>query len=671
MELELDIYKRQLVDILNNSVSQISNVLPSEWTEQNLVMPKPFPGPFKYSRTPYTREIVDHLSQESPARVVIVKKGAQIGFSSGVIYPGVGWMIKNNPGNTVITVGSPDLIEKSMEKLDLMIDNAGLRELIRPQALRNRRNKSGDTNLKKEFIGGYVTIGNAGNHKTWRQVDLQYGFFDDFESVKTASKESGDTRKLIEQRFAAFADTYKIFFISTPENKHNSNIEEAYVLGDQRKWMVGCECCGGAIDLQWTVINGDITGGVKWELDDKGHIKKGSVGYICQLCGGFFTDKNKHELLNSGIWMPTATPSREGYYSYHINSLYAPLGMYDWEHYIYNYIEANPVGQPRKEHQYKTFVNLCLGEPYQSEAEEPKANTIQKNCRRYDIYTVPDKMSMNDGNGPIVLLTCAADMNGLMDDARLDWEIVAHAANEATYSVAHGSIGTFVPRENSLKNKADRERYTYEEYGRTVWKELDAIISKVYKTDTGREVQVAITGIDCGHYTTAAYAYIDRTNNHVVGLKGDKEDKYIPFGIDVANFKPAKERGNLYIIQVGKLKNDLSDYMQLKWNENEDSQPAHFMNYPIPGNGLYSYSGFFEHYESEHRIPIKNDEGNGVSYRWVKKTSVSQNHFWDVRIYNMVLKEIVVYGIGRELKQPDRKFTWKDYVDIISSNLKK
>jgi hypothetical protein len=35
-------------------------------------------------------------------------------------------------------------------------------------------------------------------------------------------------------------------------------------------------------------------------------------------------------------------------------------------------------------------------------------------------------------------------------------------------------------------------------------------------------------------------------------------------------------------------------------------------------------------------------DGNYVGMRWEKKTSVSQNHFFDVHLYNMVLKEILV-----------------------------
>jgi phage terminase large subunit GpA-like protein len=267
---DTELYIQQIQGILAAGNVQISNIKPSEWTEKNMIMQKPFPGPFRYSKTPYTREIVDCLSPDHPARWVAVMKGAQVGFSSGVIYPGVGWIIKNNPGNTFITVGAPDLIEKSMEKLDLMIDACGIRDYIKPQVMRNRMNKSGDTNFKKEFPGGYVTIASANNHKAIRQVDLQYGFFDDFESVKGQSKESGDTRKLLEQRFAAYADTHKIFYISTPELKQGSNIEPAYELGDRRKFLVPCPCCHAFIELKWNVEGG---GGIFFERDDSGRAR--------------------------------------------------------------------------------------------------------------------------------------------------------------------------------------------------------------------------------------------------------------------------------------------------------------------------------------------------------------------------------------------------------------
>ena len=76
-----------------------------------------------------------------------------------------------------------------------------------------------------------------------------------------------------------------------------------------------------------------------------------------------------------GEWRPTASPSKVGFYSYHISSLYAPHGMYDWEHYVNDWIDAHPLNEPRKEHLYKTFVNVVLGECYEDQTDALTSKT--------------------------------------------------------------------------------------------------------------------------------------------------------------------------------------------------------------------------------------------------------------------------------------------------------
>lgn len=654
-------YIDQFKNIIESGKVSISNIKPSDWVEQNVIMGKPFPGPYRYSRTPFWKEIIDCFAQDHPMRWIAIKKGAQIGASSGVLIPVQLWMIKNDPSNTYFLVGSPNLIEKATEKLDIGIDNAGLRKFIKPQVMRKRSQKSGDTNNKKEFSGGYIHIGSANNHKDIRDVSLKYGLFDDWESVKGKSKESGNTAKLLEQRFAAYQDVHKIAYVSTPELEEHSNIEQVYLLGDQRKFLIPCPCCGDYIELLWVTEGGGIT----WKLDDNGKVISESVGYICQSCGGFFDDKNKHELLNHGYWKPTAEPSKPGYYSYHISSLYAPIGMYDWEHYVNDYLEANPEGQPRNEDLWKTFVNVVLGETYKNPTVELKANQLQKNVRNYDIGTVPEKMSIADGNGKIVLLTFACDLNGKVEDARLDWEIVGWSENGTSYSISHGSIGTFIPNESGKKNKVVRETWTYEHNKQnSVWPELNTILNADYLTDTGRKMKILISGIDTGYCELQAFTYIDNSNLWVVGLKGDKEDKYVNRHIEQSNFKVGQSRSKLFMVRVGRIKDNLAALMKLKWDSgNDEVQPSGFMNFPTPGGGKYLFQNYFSHFESE--VRKVDNEGN---YIWEKKTATAQNHLFDCRIYNMVLKEIITHEICKQFKIPS--YTWNDFVGIILGKIK-
>ncbi len=667
------IYTNKLVDMLDASRFLLSDTKPSDWTEMHRKMgtdETSTPGPFQYSYTPYLKEVVDCLSQNHPARIVAVMKGAQIGFSTGVIESGIGWIIAENPGNILFLSGHQELSEEAMNgKIDKMIDSCGLRHLIKPSVLRKRNPRTGDTSKAKEFPGGSIVAGSASNHKLLKQRSVRYAFVDDFDGAKKSSKESGNTRTLIQQRLAAYYDKMKLLFISTPELKETSNIEPVFLLGDQRRYFVPCPCCGDHIPLFWKVpIQGkdDEFGGIVWELDENGRLLPESVGYRCQICGDVFNDSKKTYFLNQGEWHPTAEPSEIGYYSYHISCLYAPAGMFDWEYYVRQYLEANPPGKKRKEDLHKTFVNLCLGDTYEQEGESPEAKVLQKNIRKYEIGTVPEALSIADGNGKIVALTCACDLNGTEDDARLDYEILAWSENDgACYSIKQGSIGSFVPREGN--KKADREHWTYRPHTKnSVWPELEKVLGQQYFTDDGRRFYIAIAGVDTGHFTDYVYNFVDTNrlrNTKVVGVRGDKESKYRKHDADTPSFKPGRERKDLFLVDVNYVKDGLSVCMKLEWKPSyDDSQPPGFMNFPIPSGGMYLLDSYFEHFESEHKIREEAKNGD-VAFRWVKRTSNAQNHFWDVRVYNIALRDIVVDMVCTELKL--KKATWVEFCKIL------
>jgi len=659
--------KQQIINILESSKHEIKRIKPSVWAGSKRVMStevSPWAGKFSFDRTPYLVEVLNTISTESDAHTVAVMKSAQIGFSTGVIENALGYIIDVDPANTLLLTGHSDLAEEAMTgKVDNMIDSCNLRPLIRPSTLRKKNMRSGDTNKSKEFPGGSIIAGSA-NHKLLRQRSVRYIFVDDFDAMKGSTKESGSTTQMIEQRAAAHSKR-KIYYISTPEVKQTSNIEPVYLLGDQRKYQVPCPICGDFITLEWSITIDKKTYGITYERDEKGDYVEGSTGYTCQSCGGFFTDKKKREMLINGFWKPTAKPSQPGYYSYHISALYAPVGAFDWEHYVRQFIQANPKNAPVKMKQMQTFTNLVLGETWEERGETPKANYLQRNQRDYEIDTIPETLSIQDGNGSIVLLTCASDLNGTEDDARLDYEILAWSESGANYSVKHGSIGTFIPNESHKKVKKDRKKWTYRNNANNnVWEEFDKIIEKIYITDTDRKIKIHITGVDTGHYTNFAYSYIDYSQNHVVALKGDKINKYRKLGIDTPTFKYGKERSNLFLIEVNQIKDDLAEFMKLRWDK-VSNQPPQFMNFPIPSSGLYTYKDFYSHFEAEHRILEKSKEDTGVAARWVKIRSTAQNHLWDCRVYNIALKDIIVDMFGKANKI--KHFGYFDFVKLIKN----
>ena len=675
MSTELKLLKKNIERIILSSIYSLEDIKPSEWAEKNRILTpdvSPYPGRMNYKRTPYMIEPLDCLSPMHPARIIAVMKGSQNGFSTGVIESGIGWIMSQNPGNIMFLSGGKDLSKEAMDKkVDQMIDSCGLREIIGAQTMRKKNQRTGDTSTGKEFPGGSLVADATQNlGAKMKQRSIRYGFIDDFESAPYSDKKGGSTTALIETRFKAYYNIMKLYYISTPELKQNSNIEQVYLNGDQRHYYVPCPECGEFIDFHWFInVDGNPKekAGIYYKTDENGKLITGSVGYICQKCSGFFKEKHKYEMNLNGEWRPTEEPSEPGYYSYLINSLYSPVGMAGWVAYVREWLKANPKGRPVNVPLLKTFVNTVLAQTYEDRGEAPKANYLSRQIREYEIGLIPEQLSEKDKNGRIVLLTCACDLNGSTDDARLDYEIVAWSESGSSYSIDHGSIGTFENR-RKIEPEEGRDIRTYRNNeGNDVWQEFSKIISKEFLTEKGRKMNVMVTGVDTGNFTIFAETYIQTCGLFVIGLKGKDHNKVRRIDLDTPYYSMSRENSSLFLIYVNLIKDDLANIMKLRWNDHLLSQPLGYMNFPNPADGKYNMKSFFGHYESEHRIAERNNNNEVTGLLWVKKHSSVQNHFWDCRVYNIALKEIM---IGIMCKEAKIKYpSWSMYVNLITGQL--
>ena len=652
----------------------LSDVKPSEWAEQNRTMTTDisnFPGQFSYDRTPYLREVVDCLMPDHPAREIVVQKGAQIGFSTGVIENGIGWLISEHPSSILLAARDEELVKDMMnKKIDQMITSCGLRDQMRATIKRARNQRTGDTSTGKEFAGGSLRAFSIQKPGRMRQISCQVGFLDDFEAAPI-DKNAGSAAPLFRTRFKSFGDSKKIFWISTPEVKHLSNIEPLYLRGDQRRYFVPCPVCGEYIILEWKTIGANgRKAGIVWETENEELVEE-SVGYVCQSCGEFFSEAHKHEMNLAGEWKPTSKQKDPSFFSYHISALYAPAGMDDWTHYVREYLTCCPPGGQIKTQDYKVFVNTCLGNTWEVRGARVRVNRLAHNTRSYPAGTVPNVLSMDEGNGHIVMLTVGVDLNGTEDDARLDYELVAWSETGASYSVDHGSVGTFVPRENTLKVKQDRERWSYVPYAeRNVWDEFTRRMSRTFPSDSTEErldYRISIIGIDTGNHTQYAYDYIEQANRaglYCVGVKGQNANAYRKMDANTRCYSRSKERSDLYLVQVNQVKDEIAGKVNLRWVESDGAiQPNGFMNFPAPERNKYTMKDYFSHYDAETMI-LKNDPlGKEVGYMWEKRNANVINTFWDCRVYNEAVKEILMDVVCKEVgvKEPN----WRSYCRVI------
>ncbi|MDA3816922.1 MAG: phage terminase large subunit family protein [Prolixibacteraceae bacterium] len=655
------------------------SMLPSEFAEKHIVLDSSIStlkqGRFSYDITPYLKEVVDCTSPYHPARIIAVMKAAQIGYSQGVIVPAIVWKIANDPGNIVSLSANADLSKRFVEgRLDPVIQRCFVKDLIRPSVIRKRNARTGDTSASKEFAGGSATFGGLQSFdKMGKQMSYALGFYDDWEGAKIADKDQGNTFELLQQRFSSSANTMKQFFISTPEVRP-SNIENLYLMGDQRKWHIPCPVCGEYIELLWSEeIDGERVG-IVFDTHDNGKLIPETVRYKCQKCSGEFKEKHKYRINLKGKWIPTAEPIEEGFYSYKINALCSAPGMYDWTAYAYRWCRIFMNNEKGDVGKLKVFKNLVLGEPWEEKRITINETNLMSHTRGYEVGVVPSKLSEQDGNGKVILLTMAADMNGTEYDARLDWEVMAHSVTGSVYSVDHGSIGTYQPGQKSkeLKNKGERDLWSYhEEDDLNVWGYLESeIMNRKFFTDDGREMEISQVMLDSGYMTQIVYAFVEKYPELCLAVKGKDKDKYTKPTQDMKLFKVSREHPLMYLLEVDKIKDMLSNMLNLDWNFNADSpQPYGYVNYPTPNyqESKYTIDYFKQLAVEDKEFQVDEQTGETSGWKWINSKKKA-NHFWDCEVYNIAAREVFMYNFIREYNKIEKlniEVTWYNFSRII------
>lgn len=652
---------------------------PSDWVEQNVFLTSAeskYAGFFSYDRSPYSREIIDCLSPNSDVEMVSIIKCVQSGFTAGVVVPMIAYTISQSPCQTIFVSGSDQLVRDTVrDRLDPVIQNSSnLKDLIRPNSIKKANHRTGDTDIKKEFSGGALTCLTYKPSKL-RQYSAKLILADEFDDAPRTNVTEGSIRMLLQGRTVSFGDSKKLCYISSPTTKGISNIEEVYEMGDKRKWNWECPHCLTYIPILWRVEREDSSfGGIKWTLDDDGGLIEDSVHYECQNCKGKIEYKQKTQLNRTGRWIPTAKPLRPQYRSYQFNALCIPAGFDNWVTIVTEWIKACPKNETVDIGLLKAFTNTRLGELWEDRGTSPRVTELMNNVGDYEIGKIPDITCEKDGNGKIALISLSCDLGGIMDivnnveDVRLDWEILAHTSNGQTYSINHGSIGTFKRnrwRDKKDKNKdSDRERYTYTpNVNNSVWPILKKIMYDSLEGESGLYYDIDITLIDTGNFTKLSYNFINEIKDRkIFGIKGRTDENYRKSQKDSPIITHSREnKGLLYILDVNQIKDQLSGNMSLR-EGNDGTQPSGFMNFPQPSDGKYNLKNYFSHYEAEVRVPVlKNDVE--VGYGWKKKKE--DNHFWDVAVYGLAAREIFIADM--KLYEPkNRDLTWFNYCDLIN-----
>jgi len=493
----------EMIDLVKAFPSSLPILTVSEWAEKKRVLPPgltSLPGPFHWRTTPYLREIADCFSESSPVERVALMKGARIGATVGVGENWIGYVIDCAPGPMLYIGADKESAQMSAElRIDRMIESAGLADKIFSQSTKAHGKKTGDTKAKKEFAGGFLMPIGPNSTAKLRGFGCRYIFFDEVDEypddLGTEKNKQGDPIKLAERRSDEYESIRKIFYASTPTVDTSSRIRPLFLRGDQRYYYVPCRHCNHMQTLRWKQL--------KYEAPDDKLVVE-SVHYECEACGQPWSNNDKAWFLPRGEWRPTAEAREPNFRSYHINSLYSPVGMRTWGAICQEWLLVKDDPQS-----LRVFTNTVLGECWQDRGEVPRTDKVMAQIEAGEYHIDPQQgrvLALPTTARPL-LVTVGADVQA----DRIEAEVVAWGIGFESWSLAYLTL------EKPSEKAPDTDDLNSE-----TWRMLRQALMEKH---AGLPIDFAL--VDCGFNTNTVYDFCASLNN-VLPVKGDpgmSEDK--------------------------------------------------------------------------------------------------------------------------------------------------
>jgi phage terminase large subunit GpA-like protein len=445
----------------------------SEWADSHRVLPSRAasePGPWRTSRTPFSREIMDCLSDHHPAQEVVVMAAVQI-VKSEVGLNWAGYTIDHAPSSMLAVLPTVEVGERwSKQRMAPMIqDTPRLRSKVSPARSRD----SGNTTLSKEFDGGILMITGANSAAGLSSMPIKKLLLDEVDRFPHEIEDEGDPVDIAEARTSNFPNR-KIYKCSSPTIESLSRINKDWKRSDQRRYFVPCPHCGGMQHLRWD--------GLHYEAE-----KPEEARYTCEHCGALIDEREKTTMLERGEWRATFPEHFEAQRiaGFHLNALYSPIGLgRSWGWLAARYEEVK-----RDASRLKVFVNTRLGECYEDPDERLDWEELKSRAESYGLRTVPRGC---------LILTAGADVQ----KDRIEVQIVGWGRGPQCWVLDWLSI----PGDPT---RAD------------VWTELEAHLARPIMNAFGVTMRTSATAVDAGYLTDEVLNFT-RARRHlgIFAIKG-------------------------------------------------------------------------------------------------------------------------------------------------------
>jgi phage terminase large subunit GpA-like protein len=575
----------------------------SEWADEFRMLSQKAsaePGRWRTSRTPYLKEIMDCLSPRSKVETVVFMKGAQVGGTEcGNNW--IGYIIDHAPGPALVVMPILDLAKAfSKQRLKTLIEES---PKIRGKVKESRERDSGNTQLMKEFQGGFLKLAGANSAASLRSMPVRYLLCDEVDAYPGDVEGEGDPLILAEKRTGTFARKKK-YFVSTPTIEGRSRIASLYAQTDRRRYWVPCPHCAAFQWLKWDQVRFD-------KIDrGNGQREATNVRYICESCEKEIREHHKTGMLAKGEWRAEEPGVQGGrVVGFHLSALYSPVGWYSWTQAAQDFLNAKD-----KPEEYKGWINTTLGETWKEKSDAPEWERL---FERRELYP------LNRVSGKAIFLTCGVDVQ----KDRLELEIVGWGKDKQSWSIDYRVI----LGDTSLDVSDPK----------SPWRGLDEILMEEWPHESGASLRIRMLGIDSGFNTQHVYNWARRHPvNRVIVLKGVASASLMlgqPSTVDITIMGKKLKRGfRIWPAGVGIAKGELYSWLKLpKPIEDPETFPPGYCHFPEYG------PEFFKQITAE-QLVVKVVRGFR-KYEWEKIRD--RNEALDTRVYARIAASAV--GLDR------------------------
>lgn len=412
----------------------VSEDLPT-YMERKMILPSGTsarPGPYRFANAPMWREVAMSMSESSKTTEGVVMAATQTG-KTVVMMGHEQYCVEYGIGPVNYTSSDEGLSYKHSEtRFGPMLQAAGMMDYIQAP-VKSRANKgTGDKINLKFYKGTFIQFIGARSESKASSTPIRILHIDEIDKFPLQLSGGGNPIIKLLRRTDSYDKLKKIFYVSTPKRKANSQIEPLYEQGDMRKYHIECQGCGELHILEWSRIiwEKDDTGRVVLEYDDDDDMINDPVWHECPHCGYKMKCHEKVIAMReeghggNAKWIPSKKPDRPGIKSWHVSGLY---GFRSWLDIVLEFQDAK--------HDVvllEDFICDTLAETWSDVIDKPDMHYLQSRCEtEWEKGQIPNE---------IKVLSIGTDIH----PDRIEWHLVGFGRGKqawsSNYDVIFGDI---------------------------------------------------------------------------------------------------------------------------------------------------------------------------------------------------------------------------------------